>query len=111
MTYFNLLYLAKITDRVPIIGLFTPSHIGGDAAPIPFGEVFDVPRFIQESGLPMVEWDEVKNPDSNEIEDLGCWNIWEAVQYYEHYPRGSSIPDWVGLGTDRCPTVQVHGIY
>lgn len=99
MTYANLLYLAKITDRIPVVGIFTPSHIGGDAPPIAFGEVFDVPRFIQESGIHMVEWDEVKNPDSEVLDQLGCWNVWEAVQYYEHFPRGSTVLDWIGLGT------------
>lgn len=98
MTYMNLLYLGKVTDRVSIIGTFTPSHIGGDAPPIAFGEVFNVSRFIESSNVPMVEWDEVKDPDSATIDAVGCWNVWEAVQYYEHYPRGSSIPDWVGLG-------------
>lgn len=99
MTYMNLLYLGKITDRVSVIGTFTPSHIGGEVPPIAFGEVFNVSRFIEDSKVPMVEWDEVKNPDSEVVDAIGCWNVWEAVQYYEHYPRGSSIPDWVGLGT------------
>lgn len=99
MTYANLIYLGQITDRVPVIGLFTPSHIGGDAPPIAFGEVFNVSRFIEDSGIAIVEWDDVKNPDSEVLEDLGCWNVWEAVQYYEHHPRGSTVPDWVGLGS------------
>ncbi|KAH8099351.1 hypothetical protein BXZ70DRAFT_894911 [Cristinia sonorae] len=97
MTYMNLLYMGKITDRVSVIGIFTPSHIGGDAPPIAFGEVFNVSRFIQDSKVPMVEWDEVKDPESEVIDAVGCWNVWEAVQYYEHYPRGSAVPDWVGL--------------
>ncbi|EED85211.1 predicted protein [Postia placenta Mad-698-R] len=97
MTYANLIYLGIITSRVPIIAMFTPSHIGGDAETIPFGDVFDVPRFIRDSGVDMLEWREVKDPGSNEIEDLGCWNIWEAVQYNEHYPRRSAVPGWLGL--------------
>ncbi|TBU63759.1 hypothetical protein BD310DRAFT_808030 [Dichomitus squalens] len=97
MTYANLIYLGSLTERVPIIPMFTPSHIGGDAAPIPFGEVFDVPRFIEESGIEIVEWDEVKDPESNVVDDLGCWNIWEAVQYREHHPRPSAAPDWLKL--------------
>ena len=98
MTYMNLIYLGFITDRVPVVAMFTPSHIGGDAPVITFGEVFDVPRFIRESGIPLLEWLEVKDPESDVIDDIGCWNIWEAVQYYEHYPRGSSVPDWLKLG-------------
>ena len=98
MTYTNLVYLATLTDRVPVVGMFTPSHIGGDVPPILFGEVFDVPRFIEESGIPLVEWYEVKDPESGVIDELGCWNVWEAVQYNEHSPRGSVVPSWLKLG-------------
>ena len=98
MTYTNLIYLGMITDRVPIIPMFTPSHIGVDVPPIPFGEVFDVPRFVKESGVQILEWDEVKDPQSDVVDDLGCWNIWEAVQYNEHGPRGSSVPHLLNLG-------------
>ena len=98
MTYANLIYLGSLTERVAIVPMFTPSHIGGDAAPIPFGEVFDVPRFINDSGIEIVEWDEVKDPDSDVVDDLGCWNIWEAVQYHEHHARTSAAPNWIKLG-------------
>ena len=100
MTYANLIYLGSLTDRVPIIAMFTPSHIGGDVAPIAFGEVFDVPRFNEESGIHIVEWDEVKDPESDIVDDLGCWNLWEAVQYNEHHPRNSAVPDWLKLGEE-----------
>ena len=98
MTYMNLIYLGVITNRVPIIAMFTPSHIGGDAPLSTFGEVFDVPRFIKESGTPLLEWLDVKDPESDQLESLGCWNVWEAVQYYEHYPRNSFVPQWLNLG-------------
>lgn len=98
ITYANLIYLGTITDRVPVMPMFTPSHIGGDADPIPFGDVFDVPRFIRDSGINIVEWRDVKQPDSDVLEDLGCWNVWEAVQYYEHFPRNSAVPNWLKLG-------------
>ena len=98
MTYANLIYLGVLTSRVPIIAMFTPSHIGGDAETIPFGEVFDIPRFIKESGIEIVEWRDVKQLPTTEVEDIGCWNIWESVQYNEHFPRRSAIPEWLGLG-------------
>ena len=97
MTYINLIYLGLITDRVPVIAMFTPSHIA-PAPTMAFGEVFDVPRFSRDSGMPLLEWKEVKDPNSEVVDDLGCWNVWEAVQYYEHYPRGSSLTDWLKLG-------------
>ena len=98
MTYINLIYMGIVTDRVPVVAMFTPSHIG--PAPImSFGEVFDVKRFTQESGVPLLEWHEVKDPSSQIVDAIGCWNVWESVQYYEHYPRGSSVPPLLKLGT------------
>ncbi|KAI0964013.1 hypothetical protein AcW1_000933 [Taiwanofungus camphoratus] len=97
MTYANLIYLGVITDRIPIIAMFTPSHIGDDGGTIAFGEVFDVPRFIKDSGIHIIEWDEVKDLESQELENIGCWNIWEAVQYREHFPRRSGVPGLLGL--------------
>ena len=98
ITYANLIYLGHITGRVPVVPIFIPSHIGGDAPSIRFGEVFDVPRFVKDSGIPLVEWHEVKDPASEAIDELGCWNVWEAVQSYEHQPRYSWVTDHLGLG-------------
>ena len=97
MTYMNLIYLGVITSRVPIVPMFTPSHVRG-ADPIPFGDVFDVQRFIDESGIDIVEWREVKDPDSEVVDDLGCWNIWEVTSSYEPNPRGSFVPLHLRLG-------------
>ncbi|KAF4573193.1 hypothetical protein EYR36_007703 [Pleurotus pulmonarius] len=97
MTYGNLIYLAIITDRIPVIPMFTPSHIGGSVPPIPFGEVFDVPRLRDLIGRPVLEWHEVKDTSSETVDDIGCWNLWESVQYYEHRPRGSSVPTHLKL--------------
>ncbi|KAF7303293.1 hypothetical protein MKEN_01293400 [Mycena kentingensis (nom. inval.)] len=96
-TYINLIYLGLITDRVPVVPMFIPSHIGGHVPPIPFGEVFDVQRLRNELGTPVLEWRDVKDVNSTEIDELGCWNIWEAVQYREAFPRRSRIPDDLGL--------------
>ncbi|KAJ7597465.1 hypothetical protein C8J56DRAFT_920150 [Mycena floridula] len=92
MTYGNLLYLAVITGRIPIMPMFTPSHIGGGVAPVAFGEVFDVPRLRKLMGRPVLEWKEVKDERSEFRDQLGCWNGWEAVQYREANPRYSIVP-------------------
>ncbi|KAJ6621218.1 hypothetical protein B0H10DRAFT_1790422 [Mycena sp. CBHHK59/15] len=97
MTYINLIYLGLITDRVPIVPMFIPSHIGGHVPPIPFGQVFDVPRLRNELGKSVLEWREVKDLNSTVVDDLGCWNIWEAVQYREAFPRRSRIPGDLNL--------------
>lgn len=98
MTMMNLIYLAKITDRIPIIPTFTPSwHIGGDAPGITFGEIFDVPRFIEEADMELLEWYEVKDDESEEADEIGCWSVWRAAQHYEDAPRGSDVPKWLNL--------------
>lgn len=94
----NLIYLGILTNRVPILPMFTPSHIGGGVPPIDFGEVFDIPRLRISLHKPLVEWYEVKNRTSEAVDELGCWNVWEAVQDREHSPRWSSLPDRLKLG-------------
>jgi len=97
--YGNLIYLALITERVPIIGPFTPSHIVGDAGNIPFGEVFDMDYLSEKIGIPVLEWHEVKNltaPDV-EVEDVGCWSVWDAVQSRDPGTRPTNALQLQGL--------------
>lgn len=96
MTYINLIYLSILTDRIPLIPMFTPSHID-DTQPVDFGVVFDVPRLRREIGKPVLEWHEVKDRNSDTLDELGCWNTWEAVQNRETFPRISPVPDLLKL--------------
>jgi hypothetical protein len=84
----NLIYLALITERVPIVGPFTPSHIIG-AGEILFSEVFDINYLSERIRMPVLEWSKVKNYSSPEIEDIGCWSIWQAVKT----PQVASLRD------------------
>lgn len=88
-----------ITDRIPIIPMFVPSHIGGDKPTIDFSEVFDVQRLASRIGIPVLEWHQVKNRSSDVLDELGCWNTWEAVQDREAFPRRSHVPNYLKLGT------------
>lgn len=100
MTYANLIYLGWITGRVPIVHRFNNAHTP-DTPSIPFDWIFDLDRLSNELQLPVVEWDEVKDSNSTELEELGCWNVWEAVQYRDHHPRdawGQTVQKQ-GLGT------------
>ncbi|CAA7265892.1 unnamed protein product [Cyclocybe aegerita] len=97
MTYINLIYLGFLTKRAPIIAMFTPSHIGGHVPPVDFGEVFDVPRLREALQMPVIEWHEVKNRNSGVLDEIGCWDTWQAVQDREHYPRRSVVPDLLKL--------------
>jgi len=92
ITYMNLIYLGLLTNHIPIIPMFTPSHIGGHVSPIDFGEVFDLARFQESLQKPVLEWHQVKSRNSSTLDELGCWNTWEAVQDREAIPRRSSVP-------------------
>ena len=93
--------MAMLTERVPIIGPFTVSHaIAGrmDAGDIHFGDVFDMDYLSKAIGTPVLEWHEVKNSSSTEVEDIGCWSIWQAVQTREPEPRNGNALTLQGLG-------------
>ncbi|KAF8506766.1 hypothetical protein F5888DRAFT_1896221 [Russula emetica] len=99
MTYGNLIYLAMLTERVPIIGPFTPSHISGDAGNVLFSDVFDIDYLSDKIGMRVLEWHEVKNlsTPAPEIEDIGCWSVWQAVQVREPTPRNTNALALQGL--------------
>ena len=101
----NLLYLAKITERLPILPPFVPSDHLGRVGNIDFGEIFDMPTLRKGLQMPVLEWHEVKNQNSSETDELGCWNVWESVQYRDHRPRGSAVIDSLALGMD--PTYMI----
>ncbi|KAJ7492150.1 hypothetical protein FB451DRAFT_518434 [Mycena latifolia] len=88
----NLVYLGLITDRVSILPVFMSTHLPDHAPPLIFGDVFDVPRLRRALGKPVLEWREVKEVDSPILDDIGCWNIWESVQYNDKAPRHSNVP-------------------
>jgi hypothetical protein len=57
----NMLYLAHLTGRTPILPQFVGiHHLGIELGSIPFSEVFDVPRLSRAIGMDMVDWTEVK---------------------------------------------------
>ncbi|KAJ7110316.1 hypothetical protein C8R43DRAFT_163694 [Mycena crocata] len=92
ITFMNLVYLGLITDRVSILPVFMSTHLPDSAPPLMFGDVFDLPRLRRSMGKPVLEWREVKEPDSPFVDDIGCWNIWESVQYRDKEPRHSNVP-------------------
>ncbi|KAK7031515.1 hypothetical protein R3P38DRAFT_818327 [Favolaschia claudopus] len=93
LLYMNLLYFAMITERVPVIPYFTPTHVGkGNAPTLPFGEVFDIPRIENATGLRILEWHQVKDSESEVVDTLGCWSIWKAVQSFNTEPHFTSAP-------------------
>jgi hypothetical protein len=98
MTVGNLLHLSTLTGRTAILPPFTPSHVGSDAPLVPFSEIFDIQRLSAALGAPVVEWHEVKDIDSEELETLGCWSVWDTVR--KEGPRNNILLDIQSLGTD-----------
>ncbi|KAL6305618.1 hypothetical protein BKA93DRAFT_730716 [Sparassis latifolia] len=100
MTIANMIYLAMLTDRVPILPPLT-SYISGSAPPLPFSQLFNVSYLMQKLQLPVLEWHQIKDwslshalgqPDS-----LGCWNVWEVANVWSDSPRGSYTPTLLNL--------------
>jgi hypothetical protein len=63
-----------------------PTHGSGDQH-FSVGKVFDLPRLRQSLRIPILEWEDVKDDTSEEYEAIGCWSVWQAVQYGEETPR------------------------
>ena len=97
----NLIYLALITDRIPVIPKFIPSHVlaDGHVGDLPFGDVFDVPRLASLIKSPVLEWRDIKTDETPVVEPMGCWAVWPEQQYYESTPREGFYPRNAGLGT------------
>ncbi|CDO74776.1 hypothetical protein BN946_scf185001.g24 [Trametes cinnabarina] len=92
ITIGNLIYLGMITGRVPILPPFT-SYIDAVAQPLPFSEIFDVPRLVRAIDSPVLEWHIVKDLDLAHAhasrDHIGCWNIWEVDNVFSDGPRGN----------------------
>ncbi|KAG1840894.1 hypothetical protein C8R48DRAFT_751280 [Suillus tomentosus] len=57
---------------------FLSNHIDPSAPSFVSGEVFDVPRLSQAIGIHLLQWHEVKDPEGQFLDDLGCWTVWET---------------------------------
>jgi hypothetical protein len=98
MTFGNLIYLAMISGRVPVIPPFVATeHVEWGATPLPFGRVFDIPRFKQASGVDLLQWHEIKRNDSEVLDDLGCWSVWQTA-HPGNRSRHSYTPGALNLG-------------
>lgn len=105
MTYVNLLYLAKLTDRVAIIPPWQPSHLPVAAGYPPFSDVFDLPRLSRAMGTPIIEWQDIKNVNSTHEDQLGCWSIWATVAQNDDdkAPRGNKLEGLLNLDIAYTP--------
>ncbi|KAK7031507.1 hypothetical protein R3P38DRAFT_2924051 [Favolaschia claudopus] len=107
--YMNLLYLALITERVPILAPFSPFTSGhvDTATVVNFSEVFDLPRLQKELKRPILEWWQVKDSESPMMDELGCWSLersawnatWQTPQpiHLKLDISYSVAPNWIKL--------------
>jgi hypothetical protein len=100
MTIANLIHLGMLTGRTTIVPPFAPSHVGRDAPLVPFSEIFDLPRLQAALRVPLVEWHEVKDIESEETDTLGCWSVWNTVR--QQGPRDSLLYEVQRMGTPRA---------
>ncbi|KAG2046276.1 hypothetical protein BDR06DRAFT_201175 [Suillus hirtellus] len=77
---------------MPIIPKSLSNHIDPGAPPFVFGEVFDVPRLSQAIGNHLLQWHEVKDAESQVLDYLGCWTVWETVQQHIEVPEPRQSP-------------------
>ncbi|KAK0462618.1 uncharacterized protein EV420DRAFT_1199247 [Desarmillaria tabescens] len=79
MCQVNLIYLGIISDRIPVLPPFSPSHhVTGVIA---FGDVFNLKHLRDVLQLPVIEWSDIKtplkklgDPDAS-WEKIGCWSV------------------------------------
>lgn len=100
-TYINYIYLGLLTNRVPILGPFAPTHVGFAEDLIPFGDIYDVERLAAEIRFPVIEWRDVKKPRGNDQppEPIGGWTVWARYDTIRTgLPRGNRMTESLGLG-------------
>jgi hypothetical protein len=98
----NLVYLATLTRRVPVLPPFVPMHVGHEHQSLPFGDIFDLPALSATLGMPVLDWHHVKrmHPAPVEWDALGCWSDRMTRDGKTDYPWQS---DWrLGIGARSC---------
>ncbi|KAG8925141.1 hypothetical protein FRC01_010624 [Tulasnella sp. 417] len=117
MININLIFLAHMSHRIPIIPPFIPSsdHIGPNGPVLQFSDVYDLPRLREALKWPILEWSDVKIAGYNEIFDdidpemegveeemLGCWGAQQAFNK-DNYPTASLTPGFLNLEVGYTP--------
>ena len=80
----HLLYLASRTRRIPIVPMLQPVHIP-EWTFARLSDFFDTERMSRETGIPYLEWPDLKAVPSNStshVEELACWSTLEASRGY-----------------------------
>jgi hypothetical protein len=125
MAAMDLLYLCLLTNRIPIIPPFWPTHVGTNAGLVPFSDFFDVTRWAKTLNIPILEFKDVKNFTQEtldparvfnpgyyggEEEGIGCWSIWMTQHARGEGPREGEVPAALTLDVSWTPVRFDHQI-
>ncbi len=72
----NLIYLAIGSERIPILPPPSFTHHVEGREVIFFRQIFDIDALSESLQWPILDWSEVKAPDSKQWDTLGCWYGW-----------------------------------
>ncbi|KAG8874341.1 hypothetical protein FRB97_005966 [Tulasnella sp. 331] len=109
MSAANLIYLAMLSSRIPIMPPFSPGNIGGlsEIGPIHFGDVWNIPLFREQTSVALLEWREVKkmgNASQPAMMDiLGCWTLHATAHGRTDPPHGVDMFDYLALDASYTP--------
>jgi hypothetical protein len=106
MAHGNLIYLALLTHRIPILPPFAPVHVGPSAGLISFGEIFDIPYLSGALHTPILEWHEVKDivPEHGaQTEALGCWSLFATIEGEPKHSLAAAAPAKVDVSFTPVP--------
>lgn len=123
MASIHTVQLALLTNRIPILPPFPPSHTGPKSGLLPFSEVFDLPALSQNLDIPIFEWQDIKetvnpHPDpqnvalygdrwngyyGGEMEEIGCWSLWMTQRGKGAKAREGRIPEAFSLDVSWTP--------
>jgi hypothetical protein len=125
MAAMDLIYLSLLTNRIPIVPPFWPTHVGTDAGLVPFSDFFDVTRWAKTLNIPILEWKDVKNFASEKLdpekyfntgyygggeEGIGCWSVWMTQHARGEGPREGEVPAALSLDISWTPVRFGHQI-
>jgi len=105
----NLIYIAQMANRTPILPPFAGFFQQENSGPLSFGEIFDIPRLQESLHMPILEWQDVKDLKlgrEHSPEPLGCWSVWAPYDGDQKWPRRVRITEELNLDLSYTPIME-----
>ncbi|KZT41003.1 hypothetical protein SISSUDRAFT_982518 [Sistotremastrum suecicum HHB10207 ss-3] len=84
MSHVNLIYIALLSQRIPVIPPFSPVHQGLSTGFFQASEVFNLSLLSQAIRTPVLEWQQIKDLAAPNVDSLGCWSVQETLGGHYH---------------------------